>query len=267
MGRNSRGPAGHRRATCGPRADRHAAELATRLGKMLKNARGTARLTQAQAAAAAGLAQSTWSRLESDADPRFTLATWDRAAFAVGSSVDAYLRRTTGTSLPRDSVHLRNQELVIRTGLAGGWHALPEELIDRDARTSRAADVLLSRRRPPAATEFALMEVIDWFDDVGAPTRDWNRRLDAVERYAIARMVGDEPLPRISGCWIVRATQRNRLLISEHTNFFRTRFPGSGAAWLAALTDAQKRMPAEPSLLWVTVDGSKLTPARLGHAG
>jgi hypothetical protein len=76
------------------------------------------------------------------------------------------------------------------------------------------------------------MEVIDWFSDVGAPIRDWARRLDAVDRYAVARMVGDDELPRTSGCWVVRATRRNRLLLGAHSNLFRARFPGSGRLWL-----------------------------------
>ena len=108
------------------------------------------------------------------------------------------------------------------------------------------------------------MEVIDWFDDVGAPMRAWQRRLDAVERYAIARMSGDDPLPLINGCWIVRATRRNRQLVGEHENSFSARFPGSGHAWLAALTHQTSAMPRESALLWVSVNGERLFPSRLG---
>ena len=220
-------------------------------------------LTQREASARAGISQGTWSKLETDRDPRYTLGTWDRACFAVGTQLEAYLPRASSAGHPRDAVHLKNQELIIRTAIPGGWGALPEELIDREARTSRAADVLLHRRRRPTPAEYALMEVIDWFDDVGAPMRDWSRRLEAVERYSIARMIGDDELPRVSGCWVVRATNRNRTLIAEHRNLFRSRFPGSGAAWLDALTDPAKPMPNEPALLWVNVDGTKLFPARL----
>src|SRR5687767_3214570 len=111
MGRNRRAASQthSRRATAGPRADRHAAELTTRLGKMLKDARSVTGLTQSQASAIAGITQSTWSRLENDGDPRFTLATWDRAAFAVGTRLDAYLPQATATDQPRDAVHLRTQ--------------------------------------------------------------------------------------------------------------------------------------------------------------
>lgn len=253
-----------RRATVAAAADRHASELSGRLGAGLKDARRLSRLTQREASARAGISQGTWSKLETDRDSRYTIGTWDRACFAVGTRLEAYLPRASSANQPRDAVHLKNQELIIRTAIPGGWGALPEELIDREARTSRAADVLLYRRRPTTAAEYGLMEVIDWFDDVGAPMRDWSRRLDAVERYAIARMVGDDELPRVSGCWVVRSTNRNRTLIADHVNLFRSRFPGSSTVWLNALTDPDVPMPAEPALLWVTVDGTRLFPARLG---
>jgi transcriptional regulator with XRE-family HTH domain len=249
------------RAVVGPSAERHATELAQRLGAALKDARHRAGLTQAIAARRAGLKQSTWSRLEVDRDPGYTLLTWDRAAFAVDARLDAFIRGGSSSDKPRDAVHLKAQELIIRTSRPGGWIALPEEKIDREARTSRAADVLLHRRPPlPTPAEYALMEVIDWFADVGAPMRDWSRRLEAVDRYGLARMRPDDPLPRWSGCWVVRATRRNRDLIAEHRNLFRSRFHGSGPAWLRALTDIRVPLPAEPSLLWVDLLGERLFP-------
>jgi len=250
------------RAKIAPIADRHAADLAARLGRAIRDARVRAGLTQVAAASRAGLSQGTWSRLENDRDPRYTLGTWDRAAHATGTVLSAYLPEASGADRPRDAVHLKGQELIIRTALAGGWQSLPEELIDREARTSRAADVLLHRRVPQRAPEYALMELIDWFDDVGAPIRQWQRRLDAVERHAIARMRSDDELPKVGGCWVVRATRRNRELIAEHRNLFRARFPGSGHAWLAALTDKDAPLPIQPGLLWVTVSGDRLYAAR-----
>ncbi|HUG30703.1 MAG TPA: hypothetical protein VMQ65_09365 [Candidatus Limnocylindria bacterium] len=109
-----------------------------------------------------------------------------------------------------------------------------------------------------------LVEIWDWLDDVGAAVRDWTRRLEAVERYAIARMVGDEPLPKTGGFWVLRATHRNRRLVDEHRGFFKSRFPGSPTAWLQTLADPAGPIPAHPALVWVTVKGDRLYPARLG---
>jgi transcriptional regulator with XRE-family HTH domain len=251
------------RARSAGEAERHATDLAAKLGKALRDGRRRAGLKQREAAARAGLSQPTWSMLEIARDASFTLATWDRAAHAVGSRLRAYVDDVSVASLPRDAVHLKGQELILRTALPGGWRGLPEARIDGNPSRSRYADVLLERHRQGSPREVAVMELIDWFEDVGAPTRDWQRRLEAVERQQIARMRGDEPLPRVSGCWVIRATRRNRDLVVAHASYFRARFPGSGRAWLAALNGAAVPMPAEPALLWISVSGERLYPARL----
>ena len=231
----------------------------------MRDARKRYGLTQVVAATKAGLDQTTWSRLEVDRDARYTLATWDRAAHAVGTALNAYLPQTSAADQPRDAVHLRNQELVLRTAAAGGWRGVPEQGLDRELTRSRHGDVVLDRHKAPSAPmEHCLVEVIDWIPDVGESVRDFDRRLAALDRYAVARMRGDEPVPRTSGFWLLRATRRNRELVNEHRLFFRARFPGSGRAWLAALTDATKPMPTQPALLWVDVRGTRIFAARLG---
>lgn len=260
MGRRTRDTT--RRTPLQAGADRASTDLARRLGRMLRDARQGRALTQAQASERAGISRSRWSDLETGRDHRSTIATLNRAAHAVGGGLDAHVRQASAAQQPRDAVHLRNQELVIRAALGGGWQALPEEPIDREARTSRMADVLLHRRRPLEPAEYALIEVLDWFGDVGEPVRDWSRRLAALERYAIARMRPDDPLPRTGGCWIVRATQRNRRLIAEHRLFFAARFPGSSRAWLNCLTQPGRQVPREPGLLWVSVAGERIFPVR-----
>lgn len=221
--------------------------------------------TQAVASGAAGISQGEWSDLEHGSKSA-TLATFNRAAFAVGGALDVWVKQTSAATPPRDAVHLRNQELIIRLSKPGDWTSLPEEFIDRDARTSRAADVLLERRAQANAKqrEYALWSVTDWIEDAGAVVRDFTRRLAAIDRYAVARMLGDEPVPNTSGCWLVRATRRNRQLIAEHRNFFRARFPGSGRAWLASLSNPGAPVPKQPALIWVSVKGDRLLPARLG---
>jgi transcriptional regulator with XRE-family HTH domain len=260
MGRRARAS---RRTPAQAAADRAADELAARLGRMLLDGRRRLAITQAAAAARAGLSPGTWSNLEHERDARVTLATWNRAALAVGGVLDAHIKGTSAAGLPRDSVHLRNQELLARTAAAGRWRTLPEEQIDREARTSRWADVLLHRRLA-GFDEYGLIEIFDWFDDVGGSMRDWQRRLDALERYAIARM-RDDMLPRTGGCWLLRATARNRRLVADHGSVFGARFAGvgTGHAWLQALTTTAP-MPDRPALLWVSIDGTRLQPVRLG---
>jgi transcriptional regulator with XRE-family HTH domain len=245
-------------------ADRHAAELAGRLGRALKDARVLRGMTQARAAERAGLAQTTWSKLERDLDPRFTLATWDRAAHAVGTTLSAYLPQASSADQPRDAVHLRNQELALRKAKPGGWRGAPEQALDRDLTRSRHGDLVLSRHRA-GASEWCLIEVVDWVSDVGESVRDFDRRLAALDRFAVARMRADA-VPRSGGIWLLRATARNRRLVADHHEFFRGRFPGSGRAWLAALTDPAAPMPREPALLWVDVGGTRIFAARLGGA-
>ena len=100
------------------------------------------------------------------------------------------------------------------------------------------------------------MEIFDWFPDLGAPMRAWPSRLDAVERYAIARMSGEgEALPRVSGCWIVRATLRNKQLVEGLRRRLQSAVPRRPDS-LAQSTeqpssrDAKRRCPLVGQRLW-----------------
>ena len=244
-------------------ADDATQALQKKLGRALKEGRARHGWTQAQAASRAGLSRSEWSTLELGRRPS-TVRAINRAAHALGSNLSAYLDQISAAEMPRDAEQLRNAELVIRSAKPGGWRSLPEAQLDRDARTSRWVDVLLERRHAHSATEYCACEIWDWLADVGGSVRDFARRVDALDRHGVARMRGDEPVPRASGFWLLRATRRNRELVAEHRNFFHDRFPGSGRAWLAALASPAAPMPMEPALLWVSVSGERLFPARLG---
>ena len=91
-------------------ADRAATELTKKLGKMLVDGRNRLRLKQSDAASRAGISRGRWGDLERRQDPGVPLATWSRAAFAVGGALEAYIRETSAASQPRDSVHLKNQK-------------------------------------------------------------------------------------------------------------------------------------------------------------
>lgn len=242
-------------------ADRRADEVAIYLGRGLRDARRTSRATQAEIASTAGLSRSLISKMERGHGADVTVLEWARSARAANSDLRAYLERATATDQPRDAVHLRAQELIARTAATGGWRAHPERAIDLDPGRSRAADVVLTR-----TSELALVEVFDWIDDAGEAFRSWDRRLATVETRAIALAPpGTDGIAlRASGIWVLRATRTNRRLVAAHRTVFRARFPGSGAAWLRAFAEQAWPMPATPALLWISVKGDRLWPARLG---
>jgi transcriptional regulator with XRE-family HTH domain len=243
-------------------ADDASAGVSRKLGQMIRDGRTRLRLTQDRAAQIAGIARSEWSNLERGKKVA-TVPIWSRAAQAVGGKLRAYIEETSAATAPRDAVHLRNQELVLRTSRTGGWRGVPEQALDADLTRSRHGDVVLSRQRAELP-EWCLIEVIDWVADAGESVRDFDRRLAALDRHAVARMKPGQDVPRSSGFWLLRATRRNRELVDEHRHFFRGRFPGSGRAWLAALTSEDAPMPSAPALLWVDVKGTRIFVARLG---
>ncbi len=62
---------------------------------------------------------------------------------------------------------------------------------------------------------------------------------------------------RVRVCWVVRATVRNRALVARYPEIFATRFPGSSAGWVRALTAAAEP-PAQPGLAWCDVAAARL---------
>ena len=245
-------------------ADRAAMDVTARLALALKDGRGRLNLSQQAAATLAGISRGRWADLEAARDAGATLTTWSRAASAVGGRLAAYITETSAADLPRDAVHLRHQELILSESGKGGWEGLAEERLDADGQRSRWADVILWRIAADGVHEYALWDVHDWVPDAGAMVRDFQRRLDAVDRYAVAKMPSDATVPRTGGCLVLRATARNRRLVGEHRHFFAGRLPGSGGQWLHALGRTSAPLPKEPALIWVTVRGDRLYPARLG---
>ena len=263
-----------RRSSAQVQSDALAVEVAQILGRALRDARTGGGHTQKTIADLAALAPSTISEAEHGHGAKFTLRTWMRLATAAGSELHAYLERASAADAPRDAAHLKAQELIVRTA-TGGWRAMPEAALDDPASGTRSADVLLLRgtnvdSSVKANAEVALIEVIDWFDDVGASFRDWDRRLARVERTAVAKHTRDGSdgrpiLPRVAGCVVLRATIRNRALVKDHASLFRARFPGDGRAWLAALASPAP-LPGDAAIIWISVDGTRLWPVRFGQA-
>ncbi len=230
-----------------------ARHLGARLGTALRDARSAAGLTQAQAAHRARLSQPRWSELERGEGSNAPLAVWTLAAGAIGEQLAAFLEHSPGSSLPRDIEHLRRQNAVIELARAGSWEARPEVPVEVGPR-GRVVDVLLAR---PRRREAAVVEVWDLLLDVGDAFRTFDQKLAAVSRNLSGW--------RVTGCWVLRGTHRNRRLLRELGALMEARFPASGRSWIAALRDPEAPLPDSAGLLWTDAGGTRLrgwTPGR-----
>lgn len=225
------------------RADARADDLATVLGRALKNGRAATGGTQAAAAGVAGISQSCWSDLEHGRGASFSLRVWIRATSAVDTDLRAYLESAPATTQPRDAVHLRHQELVASIAARGGWSVRPEQSIAG----AGVADLVLTRE-----DRTALIEIWNWLADAGDAFRSWDRKLEGLRTSD----------PAASGCWAIRATRRNRQLVADHRTLFAAKSPGSAVAWMRAIERVDAPMPDAAALLWVSVRGDRLIAAR-----
>jgi hypothetical protein len=182
-----------------------------------------------------------------------SLETWASVAAAVDEQLVAYLERAPGATLPRDHVHLRGQELVIRTARPGAWRPMPEAQLDPLAYRSRSVDVLLTRT---THKEIAGVEVWDWFDDVGAALRSFDGKVAATS------LASRDPGIRAAGLWVIRGTRRNRALVAELHALFGAKFPARSTDWLRALRDPASPMPTGNGFAWADVGATRLFAAR-----
>ena len=233
-------------------ADR-AVYLARRAGQALRDARRAAGLTQTAVGEAAGLAQTEVSRLERGLGVHADLETLAACGAAVGLRIAAFFELASGATLPRDMEHLLRQNLVIAEATPGGWTAGPEALIRGDGPRPRSIDVLLVR---PARREAAVTEIWDLFDDGGAVMRGLDVKVAATRERLGAGW-------HVEGLLLVRATRRNRALVSQLKALFAAKYPASSAVWLRALRDPEVPMPDAEGFAWTSVKGDRLVPARL----
>jgi transcriptional regulator with XRE-family HTH domain len=233
---------------------RRADYLAHRIGGAFRECRHSLRLTQTEAADRAGVSQGFWSALESGEGTYATLETLASCAAAVGVQLASFIEAVPGSDLPRDIEHLRRQNLIIATARVGGWRAMPERPIDRDARRSRSIDVLLER---PARGEIAVVEVVDWLADAGEVIRGLGDKVAAIRRETNAR---------VGGLLVLRATARNRATVRSLGTIFASRFSAASAGWLSALAVPTRPMPDSDGLAWSTSRGDRLFAVRLGRS-
>lgn len=224
--------------------------VATRLGVGLRDARVTAVMSQAEAAARARISQARWSELERGLGANAPIELWAVAGAAVGVQLAAFLEQVSGANSPRDMEHLRRQSAVVGRAAAGGWAAAAEMPVTRGG-SGAVIDILLTRA---SRREAAVVEVWDLLLDVGAAFRSFDDKLAAVR----TRLPGWT----VSGAWVLRGTRRNRTLVAELAPLFAARFPGDGRAWLAALDQSTSALPPYAALLWTDVAAATLAPWR-----
>jgi transcriptional regulator with XRE-family HTH domain len=211
-------------------------------------------LRQQDVADRAGIAQSFVSRMEHGRGQHASLETWAAVAATLGFQLAAFIERVPGTSLPLAYEHLKRQRLVLEIAAGGGWTGTPEQIVDTDWTRPRSIDVVLRRR---GGNETAVVEVWDWLNDVGAAFRGFDAKVASATRSANGAGI-------VSGVMVLRGTQRNRALVREFGALFRSHFPSSSAAWLAALT-GPNTMPNAPGLLWTNVAGTQLGIVRVSR--
>lgn len=197
-----------------------------------------------------------------------SVETWSILAATVGEQFVGFLEAAPGADRPRDLEHVRRQSAVVELASRGGWVARPELALDPGLGRSRSIDVALVR---PDARQAVVVEIWDWFDDVGAGLRGLDAKVGAFATHFEAdpgwdRPSGshrDRPPWSVRGLYIVRGTRRNRALVAELRPLFAARFGGSSVGWLRALTDPDVAPPAADGLLWSDRAARHLRASRL----
>jgi transcriptional regulator with XRE-family HTH domain len=200
-------------------------EQLARLGGDVRRSRRRRRQTQATLATGVGVVQSTISRIERGHGGSLSLDLWQRVFLALDRRLVVESPRDPRQE-PKDAGHLRIQELVLRLGRAAGYLA-SFELPSRPIDPHRSTDVGL---RDDVHGRLILVECWNTIGDIGAAARSTTRKLAETQDLAVA--VGHGRTVTVTGCWVVRATARNRELIVRYPEVFGTRFPGSSLRWV-----------------------------------
>lgn len=239
-----------KRSALAAEASRTNLEQLARLGAQVRESRRRRRVTQRQLAALAGIGRSTVGRLERGHGGHLSMDAWQRVGLALGRSLRVSLDRDTREDTS-DAGHLLVQELLLALGRRLGY-ATDFESPSRPADPARSIDVSWRNDR---LRRLIVLEAWNTIGDLGAAARSFTRKLADVERRAIA--IGEGRPHHVSGCWVVRASARNRALVSRYPEVFTARFPGSSERWVRALTEGAEP-PRQPGLVWCDTDGTRL---------
>ena len=100
------------------------------------------------------------------------------------------------------------------------------------------------------------MECWNTFGDLGAAARSSDRKVAEAEQVAVAIAGEGQPF-EVGLCWVVRDTRANRALVNRYEHIFASRFSGSSAGWVRALTKGGP-MPKQPGLIWCDLRATRL---------
>lgn len=235
-------------------AERRNREQLVRMGGDVATARRRKQLTQAALGERVGLSQSAISRAERGLGGGLTVDAWQRIAIAMDRPlVVRFQQDITGDAA--DAGHVALQELVLRLARPLGYRPAVE-MATRPADPSRSVDVALvddARRR------LVLVECWNSVGDLGAALRSTDRKRAEADTLATTRW-GAAP-NRVGVVWMVRASARNRALVGRYPELLASRFPGSSAGWVAALTTGVAP-PPDPGLVWADPAATRVYPWR-----
>lgn len=221
-----------------------------REGAKVRRARKRRSWTQNELGARIGLSQSSISHLERGDGGSLSVQSWQRVAIACQLPLNLELGRDPKEE-PADAGHLAVQELVLRVGRLAGY-ARTFELPTRPANPSLSTDVGLIDDRRRLLIQ---VECVNTFGNINASIRSSHRKRAEAEELAIAMGHGAPYV--VHQCWVIRATRRNRQLLSTYPELFASRFTGSSRAWVKAMT-TRSGPPTEPGPVWCDVAARRL---------
>ena len=231
-------------------AARRERALLAELGAEVRGSRVRRHWTQRELASRAGMSQSGVSEIERGLGGPLSLATWERLAVTLDRQLSVHFSRDPHEE-PVDAGHLLVQELILRLARNAG-RGRSFELPTRRSDPALSADVCL---RDDRRAVLVLVECWNTITDIGASARSFDRKLADLRSASVA--LWPERDAQVRGCWVVRATRRNRALVGRYPEVFATRFPGSSRGWTRALAD-DEAPPRDPGLVWCDVPGTRL---------
>ncbi len=214
-------------------------------------ARCRRRLTQSDLAGQVGISRSRLAEIEAGHGGGAPLQVWLALAEALGRYLHFEFARDPQQA-PADAGHLQMQELVLRLATAAGWEA-QFEAPSRAWGSERSIDCRLLDR---TGRRLVIGECWNTFGDLGAATRSSTNKLRDAHEKAEAS-AGDGAPYKVGLVWIVRDTAANRALRNRYEHIFASRFPGSSAQWVKALTGGAPQ-PDGPGLVWCDLHATRL---------